>query len=100
MRRLPNLERHQHETAANQGTGRYTAPGVELFPSVVLRGIQSSQWQEGVSTLTDMLPLDVVKRRAIAVELISDAKRESLMLAPNVVMLHAHIPGRYPKVPS
>ena len=86
---LPSLERHQHETAA-QATGQFTAVGVDLFPRLVLRAIQSPQWQEAVSGLTDMLPLEVAQRRSIALELISDAKRESLMLAPNVVMLHAH----------
>ena len=86
---LPNLERHQHETAT-QASGQHPAVGIDLFPRLVLRAIQSPQWQEAVATLADMAPLEVAQRRAIALELISDAKRESLLLAPNVVMLHAH----------
>ena len=63
--------------------------GADLFPQLVLRAVQSPQWQ-AVSSLSDMLPLEVSSRRAIALELISDAKRESLLLTPNIVMLHAH----------
>ena len=86
---LPSLERHQHETAA-QATGQFTAVGVDLFPRLVLRAIQSPQWQEAQSGLTDMLPLEVAQRHRSPSNSLAMPNAKALSLAPNVVMLHAH----------
>lgn len=86
---LPSLELHQHEVATTRPE-TVSGTGDSLFPRLVLRAIQDGKWQDAVASLCDVLPLDVAQRHHIIAELISDAKRETLQLAPGVVMLHAH----------
>ncbi|TVR46315.1 MAG: cation:proton antiporter [Planctomycetota bacterium] len=89
---LPSLERHQHEVATQRYQTGSNSHGDGLFPRLSLRPINHTQWQDAVTDLCDVLPLDPSQRRTITLELLSDLKRETLQLAPGVVMLHAHSP--------
>ncbi|TVR08404.1 MAG: cation:proton antiporter [Planctomycetota bacterium] len=84
---LPTLERHQNDVATQRSP---TAIQGSLFPRLSLRTIQQPQWQDAVADMVDVLPLNPGQRQTTAAELVSDIKRDTLRLAPGVVLVHTH----------